>query len=362
MDSALNRGGQVDVVYTDFSKAFDKVPHTELLKVLNYFGFSDHAIKFFSSYLYNRKQFVSYLGFLSDEFLTQSGVPQGSNLGPLLFIMFINDIVDIVLNSKVLLYADDMKVFREIETIDDCRMLQEDLDRLVTWSQTRLKFNAGKCAVVRFTRKTRNFVHFQYSLNNTTLSVHSKFKDLGVIFDEKFSFSDHIIEISESAYKTLGFLCRSSSFFKNISTFKLLYFSLVRSRLEFGFLIWYPFHYYLIETIEQVQKKFLRFLYFKEFGIYMFLIPFSELLAIFELESLCKRHRVGSLVFLFKLINGIIDCSEMLARLSFLVPRPASRVRMLFRPHFAHSVWGNNSPINIIMRNYNSLGDNVDPM
>lgn len=303
---------------------------------------------------------MNFDGFLSREFYVQSGVPQGSNLGPLLFVLFINDIVCCVRNSRVLLYADDMKIFREINCVDDCSLLQDDLDRMSVWSRTGLKFNAEKCVVVSYTRKTHNSLHFQYSIDNTVLSIRAKFKDLGVVFDEKFSFSYHIIEICKEAYRKFGFLCRSGSFLKNVYTFKLLYFSLIRSRLEFGFIIWSPYHSYLLEMIEQIQIKFLRFLYYKRFGIYTFLVSYSELLTLFQMDSLRKRRNMGMLVFLYKVVNGIVDCDELLARVCFLVPRPASRARALFSLHFARTTFGSNSPVNSMMRLGNALPDNVD--
>jgi len=358
--SSIDKGGQVDVIYTDFSKAFDKVNHLQLLIKLNNLGLSVTGIKFFSSYLHKRRQVVDFNGFSSHQFHVQSGVPQGSNLGPLLFIIYINDIVQCVKNSKVLLYADDMKVFRQINSINDCRLLQEDLDRLVVWSDSGLKFNSNKCVVVRYSRKIRNIFNFSYMMGNNVLSVCSSIRDLGILFDEKFLFSGHIIEICKAAYRTLGFICRSGSFLKNINSFKLLYYSLVRTKLEFGSVIWYPYQSYLNDLIEKIQVKFLRFLYFKLMGVYSFSVPYNALLSIFGMEKLSRRRDVGMLIFLHKLANGVIDDSELLSRLCFLVPRRASRVQSLFSLHFGHSNLGAQSPINVMMRLYNALPDTVD--
>lgn len=110
----MDSGDQVDVIYTDFEKAFDKVNHLTLLSKLNYFGLSSPLVKLFSSYLHDRVQYVCYGGFSSSEFRAYSGVPQGSNLGPLLFTIFINDISDCIRNCEYLLYADDLKMFRKV--------------------------------------------------------------------------------------------------------------------------------------------------------------------------------------------------------------------------------------------------------
>jgi hypothetical protein len=120
---------QVDVVYTDFSKAFDRLDHRILLCKLREFGLSESLLQFFESYLGSRKQFVMCNGFRSKEITVSSGVPQGSVLGPLFFIMFINDI-SVNIESNILMYADDLKVYRKISNTHDCEMLQRDIIRI----------------------------------------------------------------------------------------------------------------------------------------------------------------------------------------------------------------------------------------
>lgn len=358
--SSLDKGGQVDVIYTDFEKAFDKVNHLSLLSKLNYLGITCNGLRFFSTYLHNRKQFVFFQGSSSSEFVVSSGVPQGSNLGPLLFIIFINDIVNSVLNSKVLLYADDLKIFREINDVSDCLLLQQDLDRLVAWSDVGLKFHSDKCFVVSYTRRTHNAVNFQYSMNGNLLGSRSSVTDLGVTIDSKLCFSNHVIESCRSAYRILGFIFRSGSFITNIYSLKLLYCTLVRPKLEFGATVWYPHQTYLVDMIEQIQIKFLRYLFFKKFGYFTFDVSYHTLLNLFEMVSLKQRRDMGMLIFLHKLLNDKVDDSELLSRLAFLVRRPSSRARALFSPSFSRTCLGAQSPINTMMRLYNLISNNVD--
>ena len=105
----LDRGGQVDVVYTDFSKAFDVVNHDVLLQKLASLNFTSRPIKYLASYLYNRQQAVIYKGYITEKFSNLLGVPQGSDLGPFLFSLVINDRPSYIKNSQLLLFADNLK-------------------------------------------------------------------------------------------------------------------------------------------------------------------------------------------------------------------------------------------------------------
>ena len=154
----LDIGLQVDVLYTDFSKAFDRLDHGLLLNKLQTFGFSQLLINFIKSYLNNRTQYVEYRGHMSIEINATSGVPQGSILGPLLFVLFINNIV-VDLNVDVLLYADDVKLFSAINTLADCKKLQDNLQKIQTWcDHNDLPLNVDKCNVIYlFLRKKKKF-------------------------------------------------------------------------------------------------------------------------------------------------------------------------------------------------------------
>jgi len=160
-----------------------------------------------------------------------------------LFLIFINDIITSIRNCKFLLYADDLKVFTSINTYSDCLDLQNDLDKLFNWSQGNLKFHINKCSVMRFSRKSENnLIVYDYRIGGELLETKKITKDLGIVFDEKLSFVDHVLSTCRSAFSIMGFIRRSSNFLGDIDVIKLLYCSLVRSRLEFGAVIWNPYY------------------------------------------------------------------------------------------------------------------------
>ena len=155
----------MDTIYFDFTLAFDKVNHSLLLiKLLQNFDIPPYLSLLLKSYLLDRTQFVSYKNTKSKHFKVLSGIPQGSNLGPLLFCLFVNDIPKFVKNSKVLMYADDVKIYSEIKQEEDGENLQCDIDSLINWAElNKMTLNEKKCHVLSFTK--RNGVHNSYILN-----------------------------------------------------------------------------------------------------------------------------------------------------------------------------------------------------
>ena len=219
---SIDMQAQTDVVYTDFSKAFDRLDHSILLRKLKLLGLSSPFLMLFVSYLSNRKQYVVFNGFRSVEYLATSGVPQGSVLGPLLFNIFIDDIVtDLEVNC--LLYADDLKFFDVVRDVGDCEKIQRNLDKISRWCLlNKLSLNTQKCNVMSFTLKSSTIV-FNYTLEGTTLERPDIFRDLGVIYDKKLSFSKHIETIVCEAYRSYGFIARNSRDFVDLNTIKMLY-------------------------------------------------------------------------------------------------------------------------------------------
>ena len=183
---------QTDVIFTDFSKAFDSVNHELLLTKLNKIGFSRRLVSWFSSYLSGRTQYVFLDGILSTPINVLSGVPQGSHLGPLLFNIFINDLPGVVKFSRVLLYADDAKLFKILDSPDAPRKLQLDLNSVIEWCNVnQLRLNAKKCYTMCFSR--RAIVRHIYSLGTTKLPNVDTFRDLGISLDSKLTFNSHIL-------------------------------------------------------------------------------------------------------------------------------------------------------------------------
>lgn len=172
------------MLYTDFKKAFVRVNIRILVNKLYQFGIRGRLLAWFYSYLSNRSTKVVFNGHWSDAFCPQSGVPQGSILGPLLFLLFINDL-PIRLKSENTLFADDLKIYSKINNTDDCIRLQEDIDRLSSWCALNdLELNISKCFAMNFSYK-RYRTELSYKIGHNTLEEVTYIKDLGVWFDSK---------------------------------------------------------------------------------------------------------------------------------------------------------------------------------
>ena len=190
-----------------------------------------------------------------------SGVPQGSILGPLLFIMYIDDICDECKNSEPLLFADDGKFYRAINSLIDCVNLQLDLDRIYQWTlKWKLDLNLSKCNFICFSNKRKNTISYCYKFGNHVIENVDVVKDLGIYFTSIFSFKHHIEFIVSKASRMLGFVYRTTKEFKDNTVLLTLYKSLVRSRLEYCSSIWSPSQQYLIDKVERVQSRLVRWL------------------------------------------------------------------------------------------------------
>lgn len=149
IENAIENRSQLDLVYTDFAKAFDSVSRKVLISKLRELGIVDPLLSWINDYLRYRKQIVRIEDSNSREILVTSGVPQGSHLGPLLFILFINDLPLVLRHCQILLYTDDAKLFAPVNSIDDAQLVQRDLDSFITWChENHMSVNASKCKVV----------------------------------------------------------------------------------------------------------------------------------------------------------------------------------------------------------------------
>lgn len=298
----IDRGEQIDMIYTDFSKAFDTVVHDKLLLKLKEYGFNKHLINWIKHFLLNRKQRVKIKGSYSEWEQVLSGVPQGSVLGPLLFILFIDDIVQ-AFNSFVYLYADDMKLFGVIRSSDDVLRLQGDLDGLWDWvSRWSLRLNVSKCGAMSFGRM---IVHGSaYYIGEGTdrqmLTKLSKERDLGVIIDEDLSFDIHISEMVKRANQMLGIIKRN---FKGLDRNSLLaiYKSMVRSKLEYAHSVWNPHKQKHIKMIERVQRRATKLMP----GLRD--LSYTERLKCLKLPTLAFRRIRGDMIEVYKIMHGVYD-------------------------------------------------------
>ncbi|CAF4930014.1 unnamed protein product [Pieris macdunnoughi] len=351
----VDRGQSYDAIYTDFSRAFDRVSHVMLIHKLSSIGIDGIFLNWCRSYLSNRQSVVVVGGYKSKEFTAISGVRQGSHLGPLFFNIFINDIGSCVQGSKFLMFADDLKLYRTVNSPEEAMSLQNDLDNLIMWcSLNGMNLNPEKCHVVRFSRKKRSPTRV-YHINQAFLKDVSHTRDLGVILDGKLRFNLHVDDITNRAFRMLGFVLRNCKEFRNPSTNVTIYTCLVRSILEYCSPVWNPHYGIYIKRLENVQK---RFLWHLSYGCNMArkLPSYNDRLLHFHLKSLRHRRELLDIMFLYKLINGILDTPDILSRVNISVPKKLQRfAKPPFRIKFAKSNLGQNAPLNRSLRSYNLI-------
>jgi Reverse transcriptase (RNA-dependent DNA polymerase) len=346
---------QTDTIYTDFSKAFDKISHSILIHKLRNVGIHGDLHRWLSSYITNRSQAVKINNKISGFKNVPSGVPQGSHLGPLLFLLYINDINSCFSHSSFLLFADDTKIFKKISSVDDCLMLQHDLDKFSNYcSSNQLFLNISKCSHISFSR-LRSPIVFTYSIDNLPIIKVNTVRDLGVIFDTKLSFNTHIELIARRAYRNLGFIMRVSKPFKSHDTLILLYNSFVRSHLEFASTVWNPFYKHNINRLNKVQKRFLSYLHYK------FSLPINSnpMLAHIKIP-LETRRIIIDLCLLYKLLNNLVDSPYLLSKIFFNCPPRTLRNPNLFHLKSSTSNFSNNSFTCRACKAFNNLPISID--
>ncbi|CAG9124933.1 unnamed protein product [Plutella xylostella] len=304
----MDHGGQVDVIYTDFEKAFDRVDHTILLHKLQILGIHGDLLRWIKSYLTNRSQAVVLGGFRSNFVGIPSGVPQGSHLGPLFYNAYLFDIDTAFTSSKHLLYADDKKIFYKIRNLQDHEAVQADLDALYRYYlNNKITVNVKKCMCISFTRKPKPS-YFNYAFNGNTIERVNSVRDLGIILDSKFLLSEHIDHIANKAYRNLGFVLRSCKPFTNIGAIKSVYYAYVRSTLEYASTIWSPHYTIYKERLEKVQKVFINHLNFR---LRNSANSYKDGCRINNVNTLEERRTLLDMCFLHDLVHGRVDCAEL---------------------------------------------------
>ena len=298
--SAYNKkGSQIDIAVLDFSKAFDTVPHDGLLSKLKHYGIDDKIWLWISNFLKQRKQHVVVDGIQSDLVTVDSGVPQGTVLGPILLLLHINDLPSVI-SSKVRLFADDCLVYREIKNRQDQIALQKDLNLLENWgSKWGMRFNAAKCNIMRMSRK-QTPISTQYELSGQVLEEVKDAKYLGVTVSDDLEWTKHINAITTKANSKLSFLRRNLKGCPE-KIRETAYFALVRSFLEYSTTVWHPHQKYNSDKLEMVQRRAARFVKGR-YGMYE---SVTQMLEELTWVPLSKRRENARLILFYKIINNL---------------------------------------------------------
>ena len=294
--ASIESGQNADVIYLDFKKAFDSVPHSELLFKLWHMGITGPLWLWFRNYLKDRLHYVEIEGVSSPKLPVISGVPQGSILGPLLFIIYINDLSICPRFSSLFLYADDSKLIHTLSSFND-HLLQSDIESLVLWCNTwNLSLNPNKCACIRFSLSSdQHNTPPKYTINDQIIPVTPHQRDLGIIVCNNLSWRKHLEAICSSAYQALNFLRRCDPIRSSpIQLRKCLYFILIRSKLSYCSLLWRPHLIQDIIMIEQVQRRATKFILldftsnYKDRLIALNLLPLMYWLELLDIFFLIK--------------------------------------------------------------------------
>ena len=315
------------------------------------FNISGLALGWLESYLGQRSQRVILEGKHSDWTPVQSGVPEGSILGPLLFTYYVADLPNHIKTSS-LSCADDVKIFHRINSPDDITSLQADLDRLSLWSKNwLLKLNPAKCKSITFTLRTSPHLT-SYVLDGHQLERCTRVRDLGVILDSKLTFADHVDCIASKANRMLGLLMRSMQVSTRAHRLRfdqaavlVAYKAHVRSILEYGSVIWSGAAVTHLRRLERLQHRFLMWLG----SMTQTCCPpldYASLLELFGCASIKTRLIRCDLMFARSVLSGRLDCTEIVCMFPLSVPCRRTR-----RPELFHVLRGGGR-VNSVQRGF----------
>ena len=297
LTSIYDEGDPVDEIFLDLQKAFDTVPHQRLLYKLRKVGIQGELLEWIRSFLTGRKQRVAIQNSYSRWCDVKSGVPQGSVLGPVLFIIFINDLPEHV-KASCSIFADDTKLLKRICNLEDADDLQEDLTALQLWSETwRLSFNPKKCHVLHIGKSNKGYL---YHLNNHIIPEVKVEKDLGVIVSEDMKAEENVAHHVKKATKMLGIIKRTFSYL-NEDNFLLLYKTYVRPHLEYCQQACHPYLLKDTDSLEKVQRRATKLV--PSIGH----LSYEDRLKKLKLYTLCDRRMRADMIAVYKIINGITD-------------------------------------------------------
>ena len=309
--SILEEGKSVDVIYLDFSKAFDKVDHVILLKKVESFGIKGKTLVWIKSFLTNRQQQVKVGNFLSPKEWVRSGVPQGSVLGPLLFLIMMFDIDKDIQHSKLASYADDTRLWRFVCNAVDQQLLQKDLITLFSWAKTNNKsFNEEKFEHMGIPNWMNNDSQYT-SPSGLPITKKDTIKDLGVHVSSDLSFDTHINTNVKATQQIAAWTLRT---FKSRSKFilKVLLQSLVVAKIEYASVVWCPFDKKNIDLIESIQRRYTSQMFEyqtwdEELQMYVCNVDYRQRLKDLKIYSLERRRERFAILYVYRTLIGLLD-------------------------------------------------------
>ena len=287
-----------------------------------------------------------------------SGVPQGSHLGPLLFLIYVNDLPTVINECNILLFADDVKIFYTYS--DNNEPLQNDLNNVVEWCKVNLmSLNLSKCKSMTFSRVAVSNV--EYNVGDYTLQAVSSFVDLGVTMDSKLKFNLHISKMVSKATCTLGFIKRWAKEFKDPYATKTLFTGAVRPILEYASVVWCPRYQTYANAIESVQKQFLLFcLRHFNWDPNLPLPSYLSRLKLINLPPLYARRTMLNISFVHNILSGTTKSQFLLDRIAVNVPVRMSRNYRFFNLEYFRFNYLNDDPFRSALLDFNSYYNQID--
>jgi len=283
-------------IFLDLSKAFDTVNHSILLEKLNHYGVRGIALSLIKSYLSNRMQYVQYNNYCSDRKLISCGIPQGSILGPLLFLIYINDICNTSQTAKVILFADDTNLFFSHKDLNSLiTSINQDLEKFSQWFKAnKLSLNIDKTKCMLFKPRQKHITFDEkISIDNVEIKIVKETLFLGVILDEHISWKPHISNIASKISKSIGII-RKTSFFLTKSTLRKLYFSLVYPYLQYCNIVWATTYTTNLYRLIILQKRVIRIINYSKYDAHT--NPIFKDLNILKFTDIC-RLQTGQFMF-----------------------------------------------------------------